>query len=72
MNVIEKLDKILDLYEQIDDELFKKFFNLDSTEMIDRKLDVMEKLIQGKKPSEITDYYEVLELYPSDSGEHWD
>lgn len=72
MNVIEKLDKILDLYEQIDDELFKKFFDLDSTEMIDQKLEVMEKLIQGKKPSEITDYYEVLELYPSDSKEHWD
>lgn len=72
MNVIEKLDKILDLYEQIDDELFKKFFDLDSTEMIDQKLDVMEKLIQGKKPSEIKDYYEVLELYPSDSKEHWD
>lgn len=72
MNVIEKLDKILDLYVQIDDELFKKFFDLDSTEMIDRKLEVMEQLVQGKKPSEIKDYYKVLELYPSDSGEHWD
>ena len=71
MNIIEKLDKILDLYTKIDDELFKKFFDLDSTEMIDRKLDVMQQLVSGKKPNEIDDYYKVLELYPSDN-EHWD
>lgn len=71
MNVIEKLDRILDLYEQIDDEIFKKFFDLDSTEMIDRKIEVMEELVKGKKPSAIKDYYKVLELYPKD-GEHWD
>lgn len=70
MNVIEKLNRIMDLYEQIDDELFKRFFDLDSTKMIDSKIEVMEQLVKGKKPSEITDYYEVLELYPKD--QLWD
>lgn len=71
MNVIQKLDRIATLYMEIEDELFKKFFDLDSTKMIDRKLDVMEQLVSGKKPNEIKDYYTVLELYPKD-GEHWD
>lgn len=70
MNVIEKLQKIKELYLEIDDELFIQFFDLDSTKMIDLKIEVMEQLAAGKKPSEIADYYKILELYPN--NEHWD
>ena len=39
--------------------------------MIDKKIDVLEKLASGVVPADIPDYYEVLELYPKD-GEMWD
>lgn len=71
MTVIEKKIKIMHLLFEIDDSIFKKFFDIDSEEMLDEKINVLEKLASGVVPADIPDYYKVLELYPK-SGEIWD
>lgn len=67
----EKVIRIMDLLFEIDDTVFKKFFDIESTEMLDKKIEVLEKLANGTVPAEIPEYYEVLELYPK-QGEIWD
>ena len=71
MNSAEKKIRIMDLLFEIDDTVFKQFFDIESDEMLDKKIDVLEKLASGLVPADIPDYYEVLELYPKD-GEMWD
>lgn len=70
MDKREKIVKITDLWWQIDDPVFKEFFDLDSEKMLDEKINVMEDLIAGKSPGEIKDYYRVLENYP-DNRTRW-
>lgn len=67
----EKKIRILDLLFEIDDVVFKQFFDIDSEEMIDEKIEVLEKLASGVVPADIPNYYKVLELYPKE-GEIWD
>lgn len=45
---------------------FIKFFDLNSDEMLDEKIEVLEAVKAGKKISEIPNYYKVLELMPQD------
>lgn len=71
MTDAEKVIRIMDLLFEIDDTVFKKFFDIESTEMLDKKIEVLEKLANGTVPAEIPEYYEVLELYPK-QGEIWD
>lgn len=70
MNDSEKKIRILDLLFEIDDVIFKKFFDIESDKMLDKKLDVLTKLSKGMQPADIPEYYEVLELYPE--NEIWD
>ena len=67
----EKMTKIFELLAKVDDALFEQFFDIDSDKMLDEKIEVLTALADGKKPSEIENYYKVLELYPQD-GEIWD
>lgn len=67
----EKKIRIMDLLFEIDDVVFKKFFDIDSEDMIDTKIEVLEKLASGVAPADIPEYYKVLELYPKE-GEIWD
>ena len=53
------------------DEPFLDFFDIDSNEMLDTKLKVLNDLKQGKTISEIPEFYDILELYPPD-GILWD
>lgn len=65
----EKKDKILDLYTELvksGDNVIRDFFDLSSDKMLDKKIDVLTKLKNGVKPSDIPDFYEVLEEYPGD------
>lgn len=71
MTDAEKVIRIMDLLFEIDDVVFKKFFDIESTEMLDKKISVLEKLASGTVPADIPEYYEVLELYPK-QGEIWD
>ena len=63
--------KIFDLYTKFDNMLVDKFFDFESEEMLDEKVEVFTALAEGKKESEIPNFYKVLELYPQD-GQIWD
>lgn len=69
----EKALKVLELYEEVMylDPLVAQFFDIDSEENLDTKIEVLEKLANGVPPEEIPEYYDILELYPAD-GDAWD
>ena len=67
---MEKKIEIMNLLIEVDDELANKFLDVDSDKLLDEKIEVLKALKEGKPPSEIEKYYEVLELYPE--GEMWD
>lgn len=71
IKIIEKKGTIQSLLIKIHDPLFHKFFDEDSNELLDEKIDVLNQLFNGKTPDEIEHYYDVLELYPK-NGEMWD
>lgn len=71
MTDAEKKIRIMDLLFEIDDTIFKQFFDIESDKMLDKKIEVLEKLASGVVPADIPEYYEVLELYPKDEG-IWD
>lgn len=48
------------------DLLIGKFFDLDSEKMLDLKIEVLTQLKNGVPPSDIPEYYSILELYPAD------
>lgn len=68
---VEKKEKIFSLLMDVDDELVRKFFDQESSELLDEKIKVLTDLKDGKKPEEITEYYSILELYPEE-GQEWD
>lgn len=67
----DKKVRIMDLLFEIDDDIFKRFFDIESDKMLDKKITVLEKLKKGIVPADIPEYYEVLELM-DDNPEHWD
>lgn len=60
-----------DLLFECPDRLVHEFFDYESTEKLDEKIDVLRKLNSGVKPENIPNYYDVLEKYPK-NGEAWD
>ena len=68
---IEKREKIFSLLLEVSDGLVAKFFDQDSEKMLDEKIEVLMALKEGRKPSEIPKYYDILELYPEEEAQ-WD
>ena len=68
--IIEKKEIIANLLFNVDDMLVLRFFDEESNEMLDEKIDVLTKLKDGVAPADIPNYYDVLENYTA--GEHWD
>lgn len=66
--MIDKKLKIIELLTQLDEPLLR-FFDTDSDNMLDDKLEVLTDLLNGKVISEIPKFYDILELYPNDM---WD
>lgn len=66
--MIEKMIQVMELHAEVMyiDELVAKFFDLDSEEQLDLKIEVLTKLKNGVPPSDIPEYYSILELYPAD------
>lgn len=64
--MIEKMMQVMDLYAEVDDQLVAKFFDIDSEEMLDLKIEVLTQLKNGVPPKDIPEYYSILELYPAD------
>lgn len=47
-----------------------RFFDADSEELLDEKIEVLTALKDGKPPDQIPNYYSVLENFSPD--QHWD
>lgn len=68
--IIEKKEKIYQLLFNVDDELVIRFFDENSNKMLDEKIDVLTRLVNGEKPEDIPNYYDILESY--DPNAFWD
>ena len=67
-----KRSKVLDLlFDGVLPIDFAPFFDVDSAELLDEKVEVLQALKDGKAISEIPNFYKVLELLPPE-GEIWD
>lgn len=71
--MIEKGVKVRELFLEVENfpPTLQKFFDLFSDELLDEKIEVLTALKEGKQISEISNFYDILELYPKDD-EHWD
>ena len=67
----EYIEKLFSLLLEVSDGLVAKFFDPDSDKMLDEKIEVLTAIKEGRKPSEIPKYYDILELYPEE-GAQWD
>jgi len=67
----EKWIKVRGLMLDVRDPLVHAFFDMDSEELLDEKIEVLTALKEGKTPSEIPKYYDILEQKPNDET-HWD
>ncbi|MDO5327759.1 MAG: hypothetical protein Q4G00_13700 [Clostridia bacterium] len=58
----------MELYAEVThiDQLVAKFFDIDSEELLDKKINVLTQLKNGTPPASIPDYYSILELYSAD------
>ena len=69
--LIEKKSKIMDLLFEVSNYEIGKFFDVDSDELLDEKIEVLTALKSGKQIADIPNFYDILELMPKD-GEIWD
>lgn len=67
----EKKILISKLLLEVNDILIDKFFDFTSDNLLDEKIQVLTDLKNGKTPSQIPMYNDILELYPGDNV-HWD
>lgn len=64
--IIEKQMKIMELMPYALDFFEMKFFDIESVNLLDEKIEVLEAIKEGKTISEIPKFYDVLELMPKD------
>lgn len=62
----EKMLKIEDLYAAVFGIPELKFFDLNSEELLDEKIEVLTQLKKGKQIGDIPDFYKVLEKMPKE------
>lgn len=67
---IKKKELIADLLFDVDCYEVSKFFDIESDELLDDKIEVLTALSEGKTISEIPKFYDILELMPEDGM--WD
>lgn len=69
---IEKSIKVRELLADVDfPPTLIQFFDLNSDELLDEKIEVLTALKEGKEISEIPKFYDILELYQKEDT-HWD
>ena len=66
----EKKMQIMDLFSYAIGVPEMKYFNLDSDELLDEKIEVLTQIKEGKTIAEIPNFYKVLEDLPKD--DLWD
>lgn len=68
---MDKWIKALELSHNLPPNLIQ-FYDSSSVEKLDRKIEILTMVSEGKSIEEIPDFYSILELYPSDPAEMWD
>lgn len=68
--MMEKHIKIMDLFSYAIGIPEMRWFNLDSDELLDEKIEVLTQIKEGKTIAEIPNFYRVLEDLPEDGM--WD
>ena len=71
MSKEEKLMKIMRLLSYTIGIPEMVYFDVDSEELLDEKIEVLEQIKDGKKIQDIPHFYEVLEKLPG-NGSLWD
>lgn len=71
MSKEEKLMKIMRLLSYAIGISEMVYFDVDSEELLDEKIEVLEQIKDGKKIQDIPHFYEVLEKLPG-KGSLWD
>ena len=70
IELIMKKELVRDLlFEVYEPEL--RYFDLDSNEMLDEKIEVLTAMKDGKPIKDIPNFHKILELLPED-GQIWD
>ena len=63
--LIEKSVKVHQLFFEVEfSPMLSQFFDLDSDELLDEKIEVLTALKNGKQIADIPNFYDILELYP--------
>lgn len=70
--MIQKHEYVWELLMHTHDMLIRKFFDAESYEMFDEKIEVLEALNRGEAPCQIEHYYDVLELMPNNPYTIWE
>ena len=74
--LIEKSVILHQLYFEVEfPPMLSLFFDLDSDELLDEKIEVLTALKNGKQIVDIPNFYDILELYPKGNdgtSTHWD
>lgn len=66
-----KKAEIIELCFKTGDPLFCRFFDPNSEEMLDEKIEVLNALVAGKPSGEIPNYYKVQEFHPYNHPEDY-
>jgi len=65
IEVLDKKIKITDMYFQLlHDQLIYKYFDIDSDKMLDEKIEVFQRLLNGEKRGNIENFFKILEKAP--------
>lgn len=65
---ITKKNKIFKLIDEIHYPVLLEYFDFESDKDLDKKIEVLEQLKDGKDVSEIDGFWEILELYPDENA----
>ncbi len=66
---IEKETKLFELKWQTGNQLVEDFMNDENGEMLDEKIEVCQRLIDGETPDEIENFYDVLDDMPQEEDD---
>ncbi len=66
---MEKETKLFELIWQTGNELVERFMNDENGKMLDEKIEVCQRLIDGDAPDDIPNFYDVLDDMPKDTAD---
>ncbi len=71
---MDKYEEVIKLYSKVSywNPLVRAFFDVTSEENLDLKIEVLRKLDKDVPPSDIPEFYDILEKYPKSKNVSWD